>query len=163
MGFFTDLFAGAANGAVHTAVNGIQRNAGVRHIESLCSQLRWGIDERFGENGLALHFKDSVTGVRPVFVSVGAAGDVGLMSVFSIAEFDPSELPAHLGYYLLLRNKDSPFGTWKLTDSDGKVGFSASYTLLVGGLDATTFKTICESLCMEARELDTGLRSKGLI
>ena len=49
------------------------------------------------------------------------------------------------------------------TDEDGRVGFSAGYTLLTGGLEADTFGAVCESLCKEAGEVDAGLRQKGLV
>jgi len=162
MRFFKDLFNGASNGAINSTFGG-QPNTGLSHIENLCSQLGWGIDERFGANGIGLNFKDPVVGIRQVVVSAGQSGALAALSVISAAQFSPSDLPDQLGNYLLIRNKTGVFHSWRLTESEGKVGFTNSYYALMKGLDASIFKVIIETLLKEVCEVDSGLRNKGLI
>jgi hypothetical protein len=164
MGLLGDFFTGVANGVLKSSPRTVQSNPGVRQVEAICAQNGWGIDERMGDDGIVLNFKDKVVGTRQLLVTVASSGNIALFSVFSAASFAPRDLPADLGYFLLLRNKELLFSSWKLTKNDNDtVGFSASYCALLNSLTATTFKVICETLLKEVYEVDLGLQSKGYI
>ena len=86
------------------------------------------------------------------------------MSAFSSADLAPRKLPADLGWHLLARNTEAAFGSWQMRQTDGgNASFAVAYTVLLGGLDAPTFKFLCESLCKEAHALDAKFRQAGLL
>lgn len=159
MGLLSDIWGGGK-----PAARGSQPG-GLRRIEAILGQLGWPVDGRVGDSGLLLDFKDPAMagGVRQVLVTAGGDGRIALLSAFSAAAYRPADLPPHLGDFLLLRNKEAQFVAWQLTDTDGKVGFAVSYTALVDGLDAGTFKLISETLVREASAVDGGLRQRGLL
>lgn len=164
MSFLGDLFTGVAKGLVTSASGRMQSNAGIREVESLCNQAGLNIDERLDDNGLVLNFRDPLVGTRPLLITGGTTGKMAILSVASLASFAPCDLPADMGYYLLLRNKEGVFHSWQLSEnSSGEIGFIACYCALVEGLDSVMFKTICEALLKEVHEVDKGLRSKGYI
>ncbi|OWK42098.1 hypothetical protein [Fimbriiglobus ruber] len=134
------------------------------HIESLCSQLGWGIDERLGDWGIVLHFKDSVVGIRKVNVVISKASGLVVFSVLSAGEISTRNAPGDLAYHLLARNGRGTLHSWHTYDTEfGKARLVASYSALIGGLNALTFSTICEALCHEVNALDLKLQQCGMI
>ncbi len=165
MGLFQDVMRSLSGGTPSTPPNpSSSGSAGLRRVEACCAQLGWGIDERVGTTGLVLHFKDPVVNIRQILVTVGDGGQLGIVSAFSTADLAPRRLPADLGWHLLVRNAEAHFGAWQLRENDsGNASFACAYTVLVGGLDAPTFKFICESLCKEVHALDAKLQQAGLL
>jgi hypothetical protein len=162
MGFISELFTSAANGAINSAVRGSQ--GGARLIEALCSQNGWSIDERIGKNGIILNFKDPLFGIRPLLVTTSDNSDLVVLSSHSRAQFRPDSVPPQLAYYLLLQNKNASFHAWQVAENDnGTVGFSVLYSTMANALTAPIFKTICEKMCEEAINLDVKLRQAGMI
>jgi hypothetical protein len=160
MGFFSDLFYGAANAAVNSAV----RNAGVRHIENLSAQLGWNIDGRAGDTGMVFHFKDPLFGIRQVLVTVGSKGEIGMISSQSNAQIPANSAPGKLAYYLLAENSKSGLYAWNMSENDnGTVTFSLACTTLVLALTADLFRHICASMATDVSNLDAKLRQAGVI
>lgn len=151
MGFF-----GNWNGTPAPAA----RSAGIRQIEEYFPAIGWAVADRHGDSGVEIRFNTPL-GVRAVLVS--ASDRVVVFGAFSAARFAPDRLPEHLGYYLLVRNKDAGFGAWQASNVDGQVAFQAACMTTLGGLTAVHFKVIVEGLVREVAEVEAGLRSKGLI
>lgn len=132
------------------------------HIERLCQELGWSIDERNGEGGV-LYFNDPEIGVRKVLVTVGAK--VMLISTFSGAVVPASRLPVEVMGYLLTRNTQLAAAAWQASvmDNGGNVKFALAYCALIAGLDAAAFKVICEMMVKEAHEFDVKMKAAGLL
>ncbi len=132
------------------------------HIERLCQELGWPIDERNGE-GVVLYFNDPTLGVRKVLVTEGAK--VMLISTFSGAVVPAARLPVEVMGYLLTRNTQLAAAAWQASvmDNGGSVKFALAYCALIAGLDATTFKVICEAMVKEAHEFDVKMKAAGLL
>lgn len=132
------------------------------HIERLCQELGWSIDERNGE-GVVLYFNDPTLGVRKVLVTEGAK--VMLISTFSGAAVPASRLPVEVMGYLLTRNTQLAAAAWQasITDNGGNVKFALAYCALIAGLDAAAFKIICEAMVQEAHEFDVKMKAVGLL
>ena len=136
----------------------------MRRVEALSAELGWGIDERVGENGILLHFKDALIGIRRILVSTSPGGEIAVFNAFSEADLPPHRLPPDLASYLLIRNRDAMFVSWRMRETDGgNAAFDVRYTALVGGLDARYFRLICETLCQEGHALDAKFRQAGLL
>jgi hypothetical protein len=132
------------------------------HIERLCQELGWSIDERNGER-VILYFNDPTLGVRKVLVTEGAK--VMLISTFSGAVVPASRLPVEVLGYLLTRNTQLAGAAWQASvmDNGGNVKFALAYCGLIAGLDATAFKVICEAMVKEAHEFDVKMKAAGLL
>jgi hypothetical protein len=161
---FLDGFReGFANGTGNRAMsdNGTANTHG--HIEWLCRELGWTVDERDG-NAIRLHFNSSNGGVRKVRISDGDKSLVGF-TAHSDAVLSVDRVPPDLLGFLLRRNlDDSGIGMWGIAiDDDDDVTFHLYYTALGDGLDAQTLKYICKSLSSEASYLDDKLRRAGLL
>jgi hypothetical protein len=136
----------------------------LRHAASIAALPHRGEDHPGASKPLnLLRVRVALYGIVLVMVTAGGKGHIAILSVFSAATYRPADLPPHLGDFLLLRNKEAMFAAWALTDLEGQVGFVASYTALVDGLDAGTFKLVCETLVKEVSAVDGGLRATGLL
>ena len=97
-------------------------------------------------------------------MTAGHGGQLGVVSAFSAADVAPRRLPSDLGWHLLARHGGVLFGAWQVRKNDSSnFSFAVACTVLLGGLDAPTFKLICESPCKEARALDARLKQAGLL
>ncbi|VTR93422.1 unnamed protein product [Gemmata massiliana] len=161
MGFLSDFFTGGVSGATNSAAR-VGRSGGIRQIEHLCDQIGWGIDERLGDSGIGLDFKDPIVGTRRLLVTAGEK--IAILNLFSSAEFPARHVPIELALHLLQRNHEGIFHAWRMIGPEGgKVGFAAVYSALMEGLDPVTFKTICETLFKEVHAFDAKLRESGVI
>jgi hypothetical protein len=156
MGWFGDFCTGVANGAMNSGRR-VQVNPGIHQLQAMCSELNWGIDEHIDEKTIALHFKDPVAGIRKVTI---VAGDkIAHFSAMSTLTLPIRNVPPELAFHLLIRNSEANFSSWAMIKADsGKVMFVASFTALIGGLDARTLNVICQQLCLETREFDERVR-----
>ena len=142
------------------AGNGTQERG---RIDRLCRELGWALDERDGDT-IRLHFNDPVAGVRKVFISSGDSSLVRF-SVFSYAILPEAKVPQEVFGYLLLRNREVPFGGWQMIppDDDDEVLFNLKYVAIGGGLTAAAFNAVCDSMVTEAIEFDDKMRSAGFL
>ncbi|WP_020471549.1 hypothetical protein [Zavarzinella formosa] len=164
MGLFNDFLKRSGSMLVDSAFQGLgsSRTNGDAKVCDLLAKLGWAIDERVN-NSIVLNFRDSVVGIRKVYVTV-LEDAYALFSVASVADFTYRNMPEDFASYLLIRNSKSSFGCWQMSDSNRQCfSFTAMYTAILPGLEPAAFKVICENLCTEAREVDSGLREKGLI
>lgn len=156
MGFFSNLFSGVVSAAT--------RNAGVVHIEDLCAQLNWGIDERVGDSGIMLHFKDPVFGIRPVLIAVGTQGGLCMISSRSNAKIPAARIPGQLACYLLTENGKTGLFAWSLSANDDGTGtFVLSCMTPVPALTPQMFQHLCTSMAAAAADFDAKLRQAGLL
>jgi hypothetical protein len=169
MGWLEDIAKGFASGVISAvearqfpALQG-QRVQGTQQIESFCSQLGWRVDERVGDRGIVLHFKDTRANTRKVLVTASDAGSIAVLTVFSEAQLAPRRVPLEILGYLLKRNGEMTFPAWQLFANDGNVAFALTYGALVQGLNASTFAFLCETMCNEAFDLDSKLRQAGVL
>jgi hypothetical protein len=164
MGLFKDIVEGFTNGVVSAAADGrvVGAGHGTQVIQTCCSQLGWGIDERVGSSGFVLHFKDPLVGIRKLLITVGESGRIIVLLVSSAGHFSPQQLSSEVLGYLLRRNSELVFGAWRLA-ADTTTTFDLTYGLLASGLDAAVFKALCESMCKEVYDFDAKLRQAGLL
>jgi hypothetical protein len=160
LGNVFEAFLNATADAVAKSLLPQAQTAG--HIERLCQELGWSIDERNGE-GVVLYFNDPTFGVRKVLVTEGAK--VMLISTFSGAVVPASRLPVEIMGYLLTRNTQLAGAAWQasIMENGGSVKFALAYCALIAGLDATAFKVICETMVKEAHEFDVKMKAAGLL
>jgi hypothetical protein len=74
MGLFQEVVKGFVNGFVAGFTdNGSASQAprGLAAIEQLCRELGWSVDERVGDHGIVLHFRDPLVNIRKVLVTCG--------------------------------------------------------------------------------------------
>src|SRR5262249_54398435 len=105
MGLFNDVVNGFVNGFVAGATsNGSvsQSRRGVVDVEQLCRELGWSVDERFGDKGVVLHFRDPVINVRKVLV---VPDYFTLIRTYSGAVVAGNALPKEVLGHLLSRNR----------------------------------------------------------
>lgn len=165
MGFFREVTEGFVNGFVSAGKNGPSHSSasGRDVIEACCAQLGWSIDERIQNNGMVLYFKDPIVSIRKLLITVGDAGSIAVMSVFSAAEIPAHQVSSEVLGYLLSRNTAMVCPAWQISANDGKIGFSVAYGTHVRGLDAPLFKVLCETMCKEVHEFDSKLRQAGIL
>jgi hypothetical protein len=163
MGMLGNVFEAVINATASAVVKNLlpqERASG--HIERLCQELGWAIDERTSD-GVVLYFNDPAIRIRKIMVTEGAK--VMLISTFSGAVVPASRLPAEVMGYLLTRNTQMAAGAWQASvmDNDGGVKFALAYCALIAGLDATALKVICEAMVKEAHEFDVKMKAAGLL
>lgn len=143
------------------AKNQLPQEQAAGHIERLCQELGWSINDCNGEG--VLYFRDTTIGVRTVLVKRGLK--FALISTCSEAMLPASRLPAEVMGYLLTRNTQLAMAAWQASvmDNDGQVKFALSYCAFVPGLDAAAFKIICEAMVKEAHEFDVKMKAAGLL
>lgn len=165
MGFFREVTEGFVNGFVSAAKSGPSHSSasGREMIEACCAQLGWSIDERLDNNGMVLYFKDPIVSIRKLLITVGDAGSLAVMSVFSGAEIPAHQVSSEVLGYLLSRNTAMVCPAWQIAANDGKIRFSVAYGTLVRGLDAGLFKVLCETMCKEVHDFDSKLRQAGIL
>lgn len=173
MGSLRDLMGSLAGEAVRAAVsgNGFANGNGHGHrggarsgVEALCSELGWSIDERIGNDGIVLNFRDPIIRLRKVVVSCGAGGDIVGISTLSAAALDENRIPNTAILYLLFRSAELTFPAWQMgVGRDEKVRFTLAYCAMATGLTAGFFKTLCETMVSEARAFDEKMRESGLL
>lgn len=165
MGLFNEVVKGFVNGFVAgVSDNGPapQSRHGVAAIERLCRELGWSVDERLGDTGIVLHFRDPLVNIRPVMVTCGES--IASISTFSGADIPAGRVPAEVLGYLLRRNNELTTGAWRIPNSDnGNASFVVAYYALIGGLDSATFKYICDTQVKEAHVFDTKMQAAGLL
>lgn len=131
-------------------------------VDALCGELGWSIDERNGDT-IMLNFRgDGVTELRHVLVVTCDDGDWFCFIANTRAEFPPHAVPDGLMAALLYRNKES-FGSWYATERRGVIGFACHHSAHTAGLDADTFKFICDRLLTEVGNVERELHRKGLL
>lgn len=161
MSLFGNLVEALAVGVATVAHESQRPSGGMSILESCCSQLRWGIDEREGRHGIILHFRDQTIGIRKVLVTTGDTGEIGTIMTCSASSL--RQAPQQVTEYLLRRNTNS-FIAWQMTDSnDGSITFAVGCGVLLQALTPAIFKTYCELVLKEASEFDTKLRSAGVL
>ena len=134
-------------------------------VESACSQLGWGIDERSGSNGIILYFRDSVCvgGVRKVHITCGDADEFGIMNSYSNAQLHPRQVTTEVLAHLLRRNSES-LAAWQMMVSDNKmIGFGVATALLLQGITPGCLKALCETIVQEVHDFDVKLREADLL
>ena len=165
MGLFNDVVNGFVNGFVAGVTdNGSAARSprGPAAIEQLCRELGWSVDERVGDHGIALHFRDPLVNVRKVLVTCGES--IASICTFSAANLSSNRVPEEVLGYLLIRNKELTTAAWQVSASDdGSALFALAYCALIGGMDAPTFKYICEMQAKEANAFDTKMKAAGLL
>lgn len=165
MGLFNEVVKGFVNGFVAGVTdNGSvsQSPRGLAAIERLCRELGWSVDERVGDHGIVLHFRDPLVNIRKVLVTGGES--VASISTFSAATLSSSQVPQEVLGYLLLRNNELTTAAWRVSASDdGNAVFALAYCALIGGMNAATFKYICETQVKEANAFDTKMQAAGLL
>lgn len=122
--------------------------------DRFCRELNWSVDERDGDT-IRLRFKNPDGGFRKVMITEYARGMI--FSVCSHHIIQAGAIPPDFLAYLLTRNliADIGFGMWGMQPGDrDMISFHLSYIALAGGLDAATFRDICQSLCEEALDFD---------
>ena len=156
MGFeILDLIAGFVDG-----YNRARAQAG-GHVERLCAELGWPIDEHKG-NRRKLDFHDSVRGKRPVYVFDKEDGTLRLLT-FCDTFFDPRDVPPEVFAYQAARNQSLRFGKWFTGDEGGEIFFGLEYSAFAEGVSAQAFKTICEQMVAEAATFDERMKKAGLL
>lgn len=163
MGMLGNVFEAVINATASAVAKNLLLQAQASgHIERLCQELGWSIDERNGE-GVVLYFNDPAIGVRKVLVTEGAK--VMLISTFSGAVVPVSRVPIEVMGYLLTRNTQLAVAAWQASvmDNGGSVKFALGYCALIAGLDATAFKVISEAMVREAHEFDVKMKAAGLL
>ncbi len=173
MGSLRDWMGSMAGEAVRAAVsgNGFTHTNGHGHggsgrsrVEALCSEIGWSIDERIGNDGIVLHFRDPIIRVRKIIVSCGSGGELIGISTLSEAALDAGRLPPAATAYLLHRNAELMFPAWQMgVGRDENVRFTLAYCAMAQGLSAGFFKTLCETMVGEARAFDEKMRESGLL
>ncbi len=165
MGLFKEMMQGFVNGFVAGAADHIRTSRSpnsVADIERLLTEVGWSVDERVGDKGIALHFRDPITNIRPVLVTCGDS-IVGI-STYSVSAIPTNRVPTEVLGYLLLRNNELTAGAWRVSASDnGNASFALAYYALIGGLNAPMLKYICETQVKEAHAFDARMRGAGLL
>jgi hypothetical protein len=165
MGVFKEVVKEFVNGFVAGAMDNMRASSspnGVAAIEQFCRELCWSVDERVGDRGIVLHFRDPLMNIRKVLVTCGES--IASILTFSAATLLPSQVPQEVLGYLLIRNNELTTGAWRVSASDdGNASFALAYCALIGGLNADTFKYICETQVKEAHAFDTNMKSAGLL
>jgi hypothetical protein len=134
----------------------------LRHIEAMCHQLSWGVDEQSAD-AIVLHFNDPVLGIRKLIVRAADSGRVAVASALSAARLPARQLSLELMAYALNRNSKIVLPAWEMDVQGNTVTFAASYCILIDGLDANLWKYICEATIKEVIEFDSKLRASGLL
>jgi hypothetical protein len=169
MGLFMNALEGLVDSLARTAVDhlGVMLGNGgssktTLGIERLCKEIGWKVGEREG-NTIFLYFNDPIVRTRKVIICGGDTGKLTAISVLSgITLFGQEVKPETLGH-LLERNGELLVGAWQALDlDDGKVTFALKYCALATGLDATTFKCICEYMVKEAHDFDAKMKAMGI-
>ncbi len=155
-GFTSGFVEGAAN-YMASSERAVERG----RIERLCAELGWDVDECDGKS-IRLHFKDPLFGIRKVCINDGD-GPVVILAAYSYAIVAASAVPKNLPPSLLMRNAELALGAWEAFVDDDKVFFRVAYCALGNGLDARTFKFICEKLSAEAGAIDQKMQAAGLL
>ncbi|HZU34735.1 MAG TPA: hypothetical protein VFA18_02430 [Gemmataceae bacterium] len=166
MSLFRELLEGFTSGVIEGAANHLaglgSRVEEYGRVERLCAAIGWTVDERSG-NMVALHFKDPLVGTRKVMVSDGD-GPLVVLSAVSHAIHPARLVPEQVAGNLLIRNWNLDIGAWEATvDRDGDAIFRVTYSALGAGLDAHSFKYICERLANEALAFDRSMQAAGLL
>jgi hypothetical protein len=119
MGLFNEVVKGFVNGFVAgVSANGsvTQSPRGVAAIEQLCRELGWSVDERVGDHGIVLHFRDPLVNIRKVLVTCGES--VASVSPFSAAPLSSNRVPQEVLGYLLIRNNELTTAAWRVSAAD---------------------------------------------
>ena len=165
MGLFNEVVKGFVNGFVAgVSDNGpvSQSRYGLAAIERLCRELGWTVDERVGDKGIVLHFRDPLVSIRPVMVVCGES--IAGISTFSAADIPASRVPPEVLGYLLHRNNELTTAAWRVSASDdGNASFALAYCALISGLDSATFKYICDAQVKEVHAFDSKMQAAGLL
>ena len=167
MGLFNDMVEGFATGvglamAERSAFGAGSANQGTQLVRACCAQLGWGIDERLGDTGFVLHFKDPLVGTRKLSILVSDAGHIALFAVFSAANSSSHLASPEVLAYLLRRNREMSFPAWQVSNEQG-VRLSLTYCLPVSGLSPSFFKFLCAEMCREVYDFDARLRQAGVL
>lgn len=153
MGFWNSVVSGAVNGAANGARAG--------RLEQICGEVGWNIDERLDDDGIVLHFKCPTVGVRKVLVCAGAR--VMTISAYSSLGVCASNMPRELAAYLLLRNQESHFGSWRAKVGDGgRLELSMAHTGFLT-MDANFFRVTCSEIVKEVNEFDAKMRQARML
>jgi len=165
MGLFLDVVNSFVNGFVAGAMDNVRASSsqnGLAAIEQLCRELGWSVDERVGDHGIVLHFRDPLVNIRKVLVTCGES--IASILTFSAAALPSSQVPREVLGYLLIRNNELTTAAWRVSASDdGIASFALAYCVLIGGLNAATFKYICETQVKEAHAFDAKMKGAGLL
>ena len=158
MSFLTDV----TNGIVEGLRGSVSEDRERGRIDRLCRELGWSVDERDGQK-IMLHFKDSLTGIRKVFIS-GGDEPLVLLAVYSFAILPANNVPEQVCSYLLSRSSEMSLGSWQAAaDRDGDVLFSVKYVAAGRGLTAALLKFACEGMIREAASFDLRMSKAGLL
>jgi hypothetical protein len=134
-----------------------------KSVDALCQELGWCIDERDGDTVMLNFQGDSVSPMRHVLVVTCDDGDWFCFIANTRAEYPEHAVPNGLMSSLLHRNKES-FGSWYATERrHGLIGFACHHSAHAAGLDADTFKYICNRLLSEVGNVERELHRKGLL
>ena len=87
-----------------------------------------------------------------------------MIAAYSASSLSARQVPSEVLGYLLNRNAEMVTGAWQASlTGNGTVAFGVTYCALMGGLDAATFKLICEQIAGEAYLFDSKMRVARLL